>query len=99
MTRSLLTASEVRRRMASVPGWTKSAKSIRREFVFKGFLGAIGFVRKVAVAAEARDHHPDIDIRWNKVKLTLSTHSEGGLTSKDFGLARQCSAIARLAKV
>jgi hypothetical protein len=44
--------------------------------------------------AEARDHHPDIDIRWNRVKLTLSTHSEGGLTTKDFALARQCSALS-----
>jgi 4a-hydroxytetrahydrobiopterin dehydratase len=93
-----LTASEAKSRMASVPGWKRSGKSIHREFLFKGFMGSVAFVRRVAAAAEARDHHPDIDIRWNRVKLTLSTHSEGGLTTKDFALARQCSALSRLVK-
>jgi 4a-hydroxytetrahydrobiopterin dehydratase len=61
-------------------------------------MGSVDFVRKVALAAEARDHHPDIDIRWNRVGLTLSTHSAGGLTSKDFALARECSAASRLVR-
>jgi 4a-hydroxytetrahydrobiopterin dehydratase len=79
--------------MKAVPLWEGRAKAIRRKFEFKGFMGAMGFVNRVARAAERADHHPDIDIRWNKVTLTLSTHSEGGLTAKDFSMARQCSAI------
>ncbi|HZZ19878.1 MAG TPA: 4a-hydroxytetrahydrobiopterin dehydratase [Opitutaceae bacterium] len=91
----LLTSAEIKQRMPSVPGWKRSGKSIHREFTFKGFMGSIGFVRKVAAVAEAKDHHPDIDIRWNRVRLVLSTHSEGGLTTKDFALARLCSAGAK----
>jgi 4a-hydroxytetrahydrobiopterin dehydratase len=79
--------------MKTVPLWKKRALAIRRKFEFEGFMAAIGFVDRVARAAERADHHPDIDIRWNKVALTLSTHSEGGLTAKDFSMARHCSAI------
>ena len=86
---ALLTAPQIKSRMASIPGWSRSGKSIHRLFVFKGFMGSIAFVRKVAAAAEARDHHPDIDIRWNKVTLTLTTHDAGGLTKKDFDLAKK----------
>jgi 4a-hydroxytetrahydrobiopterin dehydratase len=87
------TASQAKSRMTSVPLWTRRGKSIRRQYVLPGFPASIAFVRKVAVIAEKRDHHPDIDIRWNKVTLTLSTHSEGGLTAKDFALARLCDAL------
>ena len=75
--------------MESVPGWENNGKEITRTYKFKDFAEALVFVNKVAGLAEAVDHHPDIDIRWNKVKLTLSTHSAGGLTEKDFALARQ----------
>lgn len=88
-----LTSKQVASRMKAVPQWERRARAIRRRFEFKGFMGAMGFVNRVARAAERADHHPDIDIRWNKVTLTLSTHSEGGLTAKDFSMARQCSAI------
>jgi 4a-hydroxytetrahydrobiopterin dehydratase len=88
-----LTSKQVARRLKTVPLWEKRAQAIRRKFEFAGFMGAIGFVNRVARAAERADHHPDIDVRWNKVTLTLSTHSEGGLTAKDFSMARQCSAI------
>jgi len=87
------TASQAKSRMTSVPLWTRRGKSIRRQYVLPGFPASIAFVRKVAVIAEKRDHHPDIDIRWNKVTLTLSTQSEGGLTAKDFALARLCDAL------
>jgi len=70
------------------------ARTIRREFRFAGFLASVGFVNRVAKRAEKADHHPDIDIRWNRVKLALTTHSEGGLTEKDFALARECDRIA-----
>ena len=75
--------------MESVPGWENNGKEITRTYKFKDFAEALVFVNKVAGLAETADHHPDIDIRWNKVKLTLTTHSAGGLTEKDFALARQ----------
>jgi len=77
--------------MESVPGWESNGKEITRAYKFKDFAGAMIFVNKVAGLAEAADHHPDIDIRYNKVRLTLSTHSAGGLTEKDFSLAKQIS--------
>ncbi len=88
-----LSPQQISRRMKSVPAWSKRAQAIRRTFAFEGFLDAVAFVNRVAKQAEKRDHHPDIDIRWNKVTLTLSTHSEGGLTGKDFSMALKCSAL------
>lgn len=88
-----LNIRQVRKSMKLVPKWTLLSRAIRRKFEFDGFADAIAFVNQVARKAEAADHHPDIDIRWNKVTLTLSTHSEGGLTGKDFAMAAQCSAL------
>ncbi|GMQ97663.1 MAG: 4a-hydroxytetrahydrobiopterin dehydratase [Acidimicrobiia bacterium] len=67
--------------------WTRTGESISRTFVFSDFNEAMGFMTRVALASEVADHHPDIDIRWNKVTIVLSTHSEGALTSKDLDLA------------
>jgi 4a-hydroxytetrahydrobiopterin dehydratase len=69
--------------------WERSGESISRTFTFADFNEAMGFVIRVGLASEVADHHPDIDIRWNKVTIVLSTHSEGALTSKDLDLARQ----------
>jgi 4a-hydroxytetrahydrobiopterin dehydratase len=88
-----LTPVQIARRMKSVPGWARKGLEIRRRFEFEDFLGAMAFVNRVARSAQKSDHHPDIDIRWNKVTLALSTHSEGGLTAKDFSMARECSRI------
>jgi 4a-hydroxytetrahydrobiopterin dehydratase len=88
-----LSPAQVKESMKSVPLWKKRARTITRQFEFEGFKEAIGFMNRVAAAAEKADHHPDIDIRWNKVNLSLTTHSEGGLTAKDFALARLCGAI------
>lgn len=88
-----LTAKQADRRLRALPLWARRAKAIHRTFVFRGFEDAIAFVNRVARAAERSDHHPDIDIRWNKVTLVLSTHSEGGLTAKDFAMALRCSAL------
>ena len=88
-----LTAKQADRRMGAIPLWVRRRKAIRRTFVFVGFEDAVAFVNRVAKAAEKSDHHPDINIRWNKVTLALSTHSEGGLTAKDFSMARRCSAL------
>ena len=89
----LLTAKDVKRRLKALRGWGKHGREISRVFEFKDFMGSIVFVRKVAALADERDHHPDIVIRWNKVTLTLSTHSAGGLTGKDFSMARLCNGI------
>ena len=67
---------------------------MRRTFEFADFGAAMGFVTRVALAAEVLDHHPDIDIRWNKVTLVLSTHSEGTLTGLDAELAKRADAAA-----
>ena len=75
--------------METVPGWENNGKEITRLYKFPDFKAAMAFVNRVADLAEAADHHPDIDVRYNKVRLTLSTHSAGGLTEKDFALARQ----------
>ncbi len=80
--------------LASYPGWVIAGETARRTFEFEDFPGAIAFVNKVAEAAERADHHPDIDIRWNKVTLTLTTHSAGVLTSKDTDLAAEISSYA-----
>jgi 4a-hydroxytetrahydrobiopterin dehydratase len=79
--------------MKSVPGWALRSRAVRRRFIFVGFAEAIDFVNRVSRVAELADHHPDFDIRWNKVTLALTTHSEGGLTAKDFKAAREYSRI------
>ncbi len=79
---------EIRRAFVrSHPGWEIDGESLRRTFAFADFAEAMGFVVRVALAAEVADHHPDIDIRWNRVTLTLTTHSESALTDKDTDLA------------
>lgn len=73
--------------LASLPGWRRKGKAILRTFEFPDFPAAMKFVQAVARLAEKAQHHPDIDIRWNKVTLLLTTHDAGGLTDKDFVLA------------
>lgn len=84
-----LTAAQIKTALASVPDWKKKGASITRTFQFKDFPAAIKFVNALAKIAEKEYHHPDIDIRWNKVTLVLSTHDAGGLTKKDFNLAKR----------
>lgn len=84
-----LNATQIKAALATVPDWSKRGKTIARTFVFKDFPGAIKFVTAVAKLAEKAWHHPDIDIRWNKVTLVLTTHDAGGLTEKDFALAKK----------
>ena len=67
--------------------WERSGESISRTYLFADFNEAMGFVTRIAIASEVADHHPDIDIRWNKVTCVLSTHDQGALTSKDLDLA------------
>lgn len=93
MTR-ILTDEEIRTQLETLPRWTNPEGSveIRALYEFDDFAGSLRFVNVVGELAEAMDHHPDIDIRWNKVTLVLSTHSEGGLTQKDIELAHQIDA-------
>jgi 4a-hydroxytetrahydrobiopterin dehydratase len=88
-----LTAKQVSLHLKAVPDWSKRAQTIYRTFKFDGFPEAVSFVNLLAPKAQKINHHPDIDIRFNKVTLKLTTHDEGGLTGKDFSLARQCDEI------
>jgi 4a-hydroxytetrahydrobiopterin dehydratase len=84
-----LNAAQIKTGLRTLPEWKKTGSTITRTFQLKDFVAAMKFVNTVAKLAEKAWHHPDIDIRWNKVTLTLTTHSEGGLTEKDFKLAKQ----------
>lgn len=84
-----LTTNQIKAELAKAEGWRLSGKQISKLFVFDDFVRGIRFVNRVAKLAEAMNHHPDITIRYSKVKLFLTTHDEGGLTMKDFRLARQ----------
>lgn len=79
---------EVQRELGTLEGWARRGAAIVKTFTFPTFVAAIAFVDRAAVAAERMDHHPDLDIRYNKVTVTLSTHSAGGITGNDFALAR-----------
>jgi 4a-hydroxytetrahydrobiopterin dehydratase len=83
----LLSPSQVNEKLASLPLWQFASTNIERTATFADFPAAIAFVNRVAEAAEKANHHPDIDIRWNKVRLALSSHDAGGLTELDFHLA------------
>jgi 4a-hydroxytetrahydrobiopterin dehydratase len=89
-----LTAHEIRAALKSLADWKKLGSTITRTYQFKDFPAAIKFVNTVAKLAEKSWHHPDIDVRWNKVALTLTTHDAGGLTEKDFDLARRFDRLA-----
>jgi len=84
---SKLSSQQIKTALATVPLWRRRGAVIQRTFVFKDFPAAIRFVNAVARRAEKAWHHPDVDIRWNKVTLALTTHDAGGLTEKDFALA------------
>ena len=80
---------EVQRALGARTGWTRRGNAITRTFEFPTFPDAIAFVNRVAEVAEKMDHHPDVDIRYTKVTCSLSTHSAGGITQKDFKLAEE----------
>jgi 4a-hydroxytetrahydrobiopterin dehydratase len=83
------TPAQIKAALPAAPVWKKKRAAITRTYQFKDFPAAIKFVNAVAKLAEKAWHHPDIDIRWNKVTLSLSTHDQGGLTEKDFDLAKK----------
>jgi 4a-hydroxytetrahydrobiopterin dehydratase len=90
---SKLSDSEIQKRLAAVPGWTLENGEITQIFSLPSFPTALLFVNAVGLLAEQANHHPDILIKYRKVKLTLVTHDSGGLTDKDFALAGQINAL------
>lgn len=85
----LLSDIEIQRMLGKISGWSRKGDTITKTFHFKDFLSAIDFVGGIAEVAEKANHHPDIDIRYNKVTCTLSTHTASGITQKDLNLAAQ----------
>lgn len=91
---TLLTQQEIDQALTTLVGWSQSGDEIARTFVLPSFPAALVFASAAGHLAERADHHPDILVRYRKVTLTLSTHSAGGLTQKDFDLAGEINAIA-----
>ena len=89
-----LSNEAARARLETVPGWTISGEAITRQFTFAGFPDAVAFIVRLGFEAEAADHHPDLLVNYKKVTATYSTHSEGGLTEKDFAGAGAATRIA-----
>ena len=96
MTRLSMTESE--QRIRSLQGWRLEGDQITKQFVFSGFPEAVGFVNRLVPEAESADHHPDIQINYKRVTLTYSTHSERGLTEKDFAGAAMADRVAHEAE-
>lgn len=86
--------SEIERRLAGLDGWERSGDAIRKPFARGDFVGSVRFVDSLVGPAEEMNHHPDLEISWDTVTVTLTTHSEGGLTAGDFELASRIDALA-----
>ena len=93
----LLDPDDVAARLGALPGWEREGDTIVKMFTFADFAQALAFVNRVAVPAEAQNHHPDVLIHWNEVTLTLWTHASGGLTHRDFDLAAAIDQLERSA--
>jgi len=91
---ALLSDDEVEARLADLPGWERSGNTIVKEFGRGDFVGSVKFVSSLVEPAEEMGHHPDLSISWDTVKVSLSTHSEGGLTANDFELAAKIDGVA-----
>jgi 4a-hydroxytetrahydrobiopterin dehydratase len=89
-----LSPHDTETRVRALPGWKIVSGELVRTFTFKDFLSSIDFVNQIAKYAEGAGHHPDIDIRYNRVRVSLMTHDAGGLTEKDFDLAREIGKLA-----
>jgi 4a-hydroxytetrahydrobiopterin dehydratase len=89
-----LSRADAEQRLKSLKGWTLDGDAIKKQYTFKDFVDAIAFVNRLAPEAEKADHHPDILINYKRVTLTYSTHSEGGLTEKDFAGAAVADRLA-----
>lgn len=90
-----LSTAEIQQKLKELNSWRLEDNAIKKQYVFDSFMPAIRFVNRVAEKAEAADHHPDITINYRKVTMVLSTHSAGGLTQKDFALAKQIEGVVK----
>jgi len=88
-----LSNEAIQQGLTKMQGWSYQGKDLHKKYTFKSFLPGIEFVNKIAEAAESAGHHPDITISYNVVGISLSTHSEGGVTQKDFDLAKKIDQI------
>ncbi len=91
----LLNEAEIQERLARLQGWQREGNAIRKQFKFGSFPDAVAFVSRLVPGAEAADHHPDITINYSRVTLSYSTHSEGGLTDKDFKGAEMADGVSK----
>jgi 4a-hydroxytetrahydrobiopterin dehydratase len=92
---SLLHDAEITARLARLPGWQRAGSAIVKEFTFGGFPDAVAFVTRLVAPSEAADHHPDLAIHYRRVIVTFTTHSDGGITEKDFAGAAAADAVER----
>jgi 4a-hydroxytetrahydrobiopterin dehydratase len=90
---ALLSDAEIEERLAGLEGWRRAGGAIEKEFRRGDFAGAVGFVDSLLAPAEEMNHHPDLAVSWETVTVTISTHSEGGLTANDFELAARIEAL------
>jgi 4a-hydroxytetrahydrobiopterin dehydratase len=91
---SALSSAEIAAHLSALPDWKAESGELVKTFQFRDFRAAMAFVNRLADAAEDAGHHPDIDIRYNKVRLALVTHDAGGITAKDFDLATKSNSLA-----
>lgn len=90
---AVLDSNQIAQELKQLPGWSVSGQAIARRYEFQDFAAAMAFVNRVAELAEAADHHPDIDIRYNKVILALISHDSGGVTPRDIKMARKINEL------
>jgi 4a-hydroxytetrahydrobiopterin dehydratase len=90
---ALLQDQEIEERLSSLEGWTRDGDAITKTFERGDFVGSVRFVDSIVAPAEEMNHHPDVEISWDKVTVTITTHSEGGLTANDFELAAGIDAL------
>jgi len=93
-TMAALSDDEVKSRLSGIDGWELAGDAIEKQFELDDFSGSVEFVNRITPVANEMNHHPDLAISWNKVTVTLSTHSEGGLTENDFELAQKIDGLA-----
>ena len=93
---TVYSSEEIQNRLPALDGWEYTGNVLMKEFTFATFMDGIHFINTTAEAAETQDHHPDIDIRYRKVRMALTTHSENGITEKDFNMAKIISTLAQI---
>jgi 4a-hydroxytetrahydrobiopterin dehydratase len=91
---ALLSDAEIEEKLSALSGWERAGEAIRRSFSCGDFVGSVRFVESLVEPAEAMGHHPDLEVSWDTVTVTISTHSEGGLTAADFELATKIDGLA-----